>query len=203
MNGPSKNNVVSLRSHQENSEKRAYDRLPGEKAVWYQRFQLYCRLGRQRSVQAVLEIEQAGNRQALLGTKKHIYDDERRFDAFQELRGSAAGDVEKPQLSIPGAWKRQCVNFQWVERAQAWDVDQRREWENRIDTDIRLDAEFTSRQYRIWILNSYAMFMQKMVTENIDKVSFSEKIAAVKLTQSILKDIRQEMDALEAAGPGR
>jgi hypothetical protein len=42
-----------------------------------------------------------------------------------------------------------------------------------------------------------------MVTENIDKVSFSEKIAAVKLTQSILKDIRQEMDALEAAGPGR
>jgi hypothetical protein len=197
----SQNNVVTLRRPgQESSEKRAYDRIPGEKALWYQRFMLYCRLGRQRSVQAVLEIEHAGTK-AQLGTK-NIYDDERRFDAFKDLRSSSVRDDDTtPQLSIPGAWKRQCVNFKWVERAQEWDIDQRKEWERILDQDIRLDAEFTSAKYRIWMLNSYAKFMQGMVTEtSLKEVPFADRIAAVKLTQSLLKDIRVEMAALDLLG---
>jgi hypothetical protein len=166
--------------------------MNGEKAMWYQRFRLYCQLGRQRSVQAVVAMEQ-GHLKAPDST--NILDQETRFNVFHQMKMLSESGVK---VVVSGTWKKQCVEFDWVTRAEAWDLDQRKEWERLLDQDIRLDAEFTSAKYRIWILNTYAIYLKGMTTEvSLKEVPFKERIDAIRLSQSVLKDIRSEMDALD------
>ncbi len=189
------NNIRTLRPGQNSNEKRAYDRMDGEKAMWYQRFRLYCQLGRQRSVQAVLAMEQ-GHLKAPDST--NILDQEARFSVDHQMKELSESGVK---IVVSGTWKKQCVEFDWVARAEEWDLDQRKEWEKRLDKTIRLEAEFTSAQCRIWQLNTYAVFLQGMTTDvSFKEVPFKERIDAIRLSQSLMKDIKQEMDALDRLG---
>jgi hypothetical protein len=183
---PFKNNVVSMRNPQEQSTKKAYDRMPGERALWFQRFKRYCQMGRERSIQAVWEQE----RQAQTSTKNENVD-----------AASLVGADERVEIvkTTPGNWTKTAAQWQWRERAEAYDVEQHQVWEERVSKEVLLDTQFTSRGYRIFILDTYACFLRDVTTKTFEdkNVTMRDKLAAIKLTQSLMKDIRREMNELE------
>jgi hypothetical protein len=197
------NRIVMLHPEQETSQKRPYERMDGEPPRWFLRFTRYRLMGRDRSLQACVEQERQ-EEQAIGSSKKQ---QKQKHTPVSLLKPPSVEDVSlsanEPTLkvSVPGSWKRASAQWHWVERAEAWDIEQRQAWQERLTKEVRMEAEFASRAYRIWTLNAYADFLQKIILQTSEdgRILMKEKLAAIKLSQSLMKDIRKEMDKLERA----
>lgn len=79
-------------------EKKAWDKLPDEKTVWFLRFRAWLLMEGTRSVLGAYTAEREKN-----GTRKN-----------------------KTINYIPEAWSNAKVKFRWIERAEAFDAEQRK-----------------------------------------------------------------------------
>jgi hypothetical protein len=199
------NRIVMLHPEQETSQKRPYERMDGEPPRWFLRFTRYRLMGRDRSLQACVEQERQ-EEQAIDSSKKQ---QKQKHTPVSLLKPPGVEDVslgaDAPTLkvSVPGSWKRASAQWHWVERAEAWDIEQRQAWQERLTKEVLMEAEFASRAYRIWTLNAYADFLQKIIlhTSEDGRILMKEKLAAIRLSQALMKDIRKEMDKLERSLP--
>jgi hypothetical protein len=192
-----------LHPEQVTTQKQPWDRMDGEPPRWFQRFTRYRLMGRQRSLQACIEQEQEYAQQDTTSHKNN-----KKTFPLATLPQPPGADMSAPapdlkavRPGVPGNWKNASVKWRWVERAEAWDLAQYEEWHTKLVKDVYLEAEFADRAYRIWVLNAYADLLQKIILQTFaddPNVKMKEKLAAIKLSQSLLKDIRKEMDKLES-----
>ena len=88
-----------------NDQSKPYHQQPGEPDKWYDRFHRFCLLGPSRTLRQCY-------RQVLA---------ER-----DTLAASAPGSSHKQRdRRVSGAWMKKVSEFDWYERAAAWDADQR------------------------------------------------------------------------------
>lgn len=155
----------------ENAEKPIYLRQEHEPQMWFNRFLLYRNLGPKRTVKAALEQER-GRIKALKSTASK--------------NGKATkGDRE---IQIPGSWKKACIQWRWIERAQAWDEHI---CEKMVDDYVdKLYAGYGAKEHRVWELHQMVLDlrMQYKVAKNVQ-----ERCLVAGRIQSLLRDIREEM----------
>jgi hypothetical protein len=87
-----------------------------------------------------------------------------------------------------------------VERAQAWDLAEFAQWQQKLAKDVYFECEFASKLYRLWVLNAYCDFLAKIVLQSFDSdphVTMRDKMVAIKLSQDLMGDMRREMTRLE------
>ena len=99
-------------SNQTDFNSKPYDQLPGEPDRWYERFRQFCDLGPSRSLN-------------------------RCYSQFLEDRGDPASAA----AHAPGSWKRKAAEFDWTERAAAWDADRRQRSRQRLEETLNLFSE--------------------------------------------------------------
>src|SRR5262249_28519017 len=81
----------------------AWGQLPGEPDLWFSRFyDMYLSLGPGRTLDATY-----------------------RKWAEKDRSGTEAAPRRRPGRA-PGPWKRMAAKWRWIERARAWDNDERR-----------------------------------------------------------------------------
>lgn len=73
-----------------------WERFPNESNLWFRRFQLYLFLGWRRTVHAAY---------------------------IEDFELSKTEENKTPLTGTPGAWRRNALQFSWIERAEAWDTD--------------------------------------------------------------------------------
>lgn len=80
-----------------NHESLAWERLKGEKPLWFGRFRLFCWMGWKRSLYGACVLE---------------WEMEQRQDEKAE---------RKRPTGAPGAWRKAAERNDWLARAEAWD----------------------------------------------------------------------------------
>src|SRR5258708_20806203 len=174
----------------QNTDGKTYERLKNERATWFLRFQRYLLLGRNRSVQAVLD-EERHHLEAQESTKEDVF----------KIDMSLSPEAQKKRaelhiVAIPGSWKKAVKQWRWTERAAAWDNDQLANWQTSIQSLLNYDSECTFAAYRVWLLNIYVDYLKKMATDTAE-LSVKERLACIKLSQSLMKEIAREMRQIE------
>jgi hypothetical protein len=179
-----KNQPIMLRAAQESSQKPIYARIKGEPARYFMLFRRYCEMGRKRSLQALWDEE----REAQPGPETHSSENQQIDTSVRSVSG----------VSVSGAWKRAASQWQWKERAEAWDIDQRQAKEQSLQKYLDHDAEFLTRAQRLSTLD--------IAVGSLHKWIFNEQLMeqdpkyfqwAIKQIQSLLRDIRREMAYIE------
>lgn len=98
---------------QETPQTQPYDRITGEKILWYSRFLLYRDMGPRRNV----------------------------LKTYQHVLGQQGHIAPKSVTSIPRAWFDASHAWQWQERAEAWDAQQQQEKDARSKALQELEAQ--------------------------------------------------------------
>lgn len=166
-------------------QKKPYQRLEGEPALWWRRFRMYRDLGFKRSLQAAFEQERTTIR-VLKSTK----DEEIQTRKSRKTAGPHLAQVPKTQI-VPGSWKAASVKWNWVSRARAWD-------EYALDylVDEYLDKALSGMSQTVVRVNSLKSMAELLATnmnENIHSLNFDQTCMIVARLQSVLRDIREEM----------
>ena len=99
-------------SNQSDSIPKPYDQLPGEPDRWYDHFRQFCDLGPSRSLDRCY---------------RHVFEE--------------CGSPTSSTARAPGSWKRKAVEFDWVERAAAWDADHRKRNRQRLEETLNIFSE--------------------------------------------------------------
>ena len=129
-----------LRPEQESlpkTDERPWVRQRNEPALWYMRFQRYLDMGPKRSLRAVV-VAEPDTQKATKGSPKQVETKKKLSD-----------------VSVPGAWKRASKVWHWVERAEAYDLDQVARQASQIRSMVS-SAPYTSKAYRILNLDKMA-----------------------------------------------
>ena len=138
-------------------QSRMWERIEREPSLWFYRFDAYYRpLGPERS---------------LLRAYKTWHLAERKR--------------ETQAVSAPTSWREAADRWRWLERAEAWDVQQRLERLREED-----EARRKSREQRLAILNGVLMRASSaLVRLNPDEARWGDVIAAVRLA---VQELRHE-----------
>lgn len=152
-----------------------------EPALWYMRFKRYLEMGPKRSL-----------RKAVAGEP----------DAQKATKGTSKKSESKnlADVSVPGAWKRASKVWQWVERAQAYDLSQQAKDAVKI-REFAGEQAFSSRAYRLVQLN-YAAKCLKLILESWKSVTHGEMkeyLTVIARYQSVLRDIETSMQGFDVA----
>lgn len=99
------NTPISLSAEQEQPHDSGRKRLPGESAMWFNRYCLYRDLGHKRSLRAAVAKE----RETLRVVGKP-----------QKATLKGAGDIQS--INVPGSWKHAAKSWAWADRAGAFDA---------------------------------------------------------------------------------
>lgn len=149
-------------------------RQKNEPALWYMRFKRYLDMGPKRSLRKALADEPDTQKATKKTGKK------------QEMKNLS-------DVSVPGAWKRASKVWNWVERAEAYDLAQI----EKQAAQIRKIADSTpcaSRAYRIIKLDYLARVLMEQVKTGMEMKWFLAVIARV---QSLMDDIAKETQGLD------
>lgn len=159
-------------------EKRPWDRLSGEPIRWYSRFDKYRLMGEQRSMVAVYRETSKGRSTKRNGTKS--------------------------DSNVPGPWSKAAQEWNWKERAAAWD-------EAEIDRERREREQFIrrERESRIqMIVETRRMLsneLQQMVRDPA-KLRESSLTSIVSALDTVFRLQREEFgetrNRIEVSGPG-
>ncbi len=151
-------------------------------------FTKYRLLGRKRSLQAlVTPVEVVEEAPKSTKKQKKTADDT-----------SIALSVVKP--SVPGNIKDACKKWQWVTRAQAWDMLILQKEEAKIELAMRHgDIEYARRSNRIILLSSQIEGLQAFV--NTKDIGVQTQFACIKLQSQLMKQIAQETSMYEFSRP--
>ncbi len=183
----------------QNGEVKPWHRLQDEPPRWYLRFRMYTLLGSQRSLQAAVQVErmEAEDEEAPNSPRNDFTELQERISAHNLQIAASHRHLsikEKAiRIEVPGSWKEACARYRWVERARAYDLWVQEERRRRRDEALH-DAEFADATYRILILDRLARALLALMQS---EVRFKESLALVARLQSIMRDIRNEMKALE------
>ena len=90
----------------EQIDRKPYEQLPGEPDGWYSKFTYYCVLGSQRTMLDVYRVHRK--------------------------RKGITGEIG----NLPGGWKKEIHGFRWLERVDAWDVDQYRAIKGELESKM-------------------------------------------------------------------
>src|SRR2546425_8963221 len=107
------------------TQKRPWNRMEGEPALWYRRFHIYLDLGYKRSLEAAVLKEQSSMK--VLKSTKIAHSPEAPAKKGQSGRKAPSKrgqlvEVPKPRpVQVPGSWRAASVKWNWVARAHAWD----------------------------------------------------------------------------------
>lgn len=186
-------NPIPLRSAPEQSptnEKKPWHRMESEPAQWFQRFQNFVLMGRKRSLLAAYLLDVEADKEVPQGTEKE--------------KDEAPADAKKEIHAAPGSWKRASIRWNWVARAQAYDVARRAEHQARMLEAVYDDAFFASRAARVISLSRIAKVIDDYLVSETTRLPvrmdqrerMSGLMSGIKTLQSILRDIRKEMDEL-------
>jgi len=171
-----------LRPEQESlpkTDERPWVRQRNEPALWYMRFQRYLDMGPKRSLRAVV-VAEPDTQKATKGSPKQVETKKKLSD-----------------VSVPGAWKRASKVWHWVERAEAYDLDQMKIQAAGI-RQVASHAPHASKAYRVLKLDYLARILQEWIKPGTMVGSDERKdfLAIIARYQSILRDMRDEMEGL-------
>lgn len=170
--------------------KKPWQRQEGESVLWFNRFVRYRKLGAKRSLQAAVEQEQEQVK-ALKSPKKPVAQRRGRHSVTLQA-------VTSTRVQVPGSWKAASVTWRWVERARAWDA-----WN--IDQIVRkqledLQGDTLAFNYtRVRTLDSMVKVLSEIFNRNVSSMSILEINALTAQIQSLLRDIRKEMEGFDEA----
>jgi hypothetical protein len=169
-------------SDQQDSTPKPYDQLPGEPDRWYGHFRQFCDLGPSRSL-------------------------DRCYRQSQEERGDLPADPASAALRAPGSWKRIATQFDWVERAAAWDADRRQRNRQRLEETLNLfhEAAQEALQYLIGTMRGQVVEPDGSITTITDpyerrmaaKIIFNKWIDVLAMLQEGLDDDTGEVKITE------
>lgn len=177
------NAVRILRPGQERSTKKIYHRQKNEPAHWFQRFQRYMLMGRERSLIAVWQQEKEADK-----------GDE---TILQNLDVSLFPPASIP--SLPGNWSRTSKVWHWVERAKEYDADRLRDWQEDVIQKLATECKFVQKEYRILTLDALAEALFEIGTKTNSEapgkpLALRDKLFCFKLLRDVLGDIAREME---------
>lgn len=118
-------------------QQHTWERIEGESALWYKRFERFRLMEPVRSIAAVYQDEYL--------SKNH----------------------EKPRSNAPGDWYEQAKQWQWEERAAAWDAYQDEQLEKYILAERKkvLKSRYALMHKRVQELDELAALLRKEIHE--------------------------------------
>lgn len=94
-------------------------KLPGESALWFNRYLLYRNLGHKRTLKAAVVKE----RENLRLLKEPEASPEKPKKALKNKKeGVQVSSSPAPAIQVPGSWKVASKTYQWAERARSFDA---------------------------------------------------------------------------------
>ena len=171
-----------MSANQPNSTPKPYDQLPGEPDRWYQHFRQFCDLGPSRSL-------------------------DRCYRQSLEHRGDLPAGPASAALRAPGSWKRKAAEFDWFERAAAWDADRRQRNRQRFEETLNLFSKAAQEalEYLIGTMRGEVLEPDGTITTITDpyerrmaaKIIFNKWIDVLAMLQQDLDDAAGEVKITE------
>lgn len=149
-------------------------RQKSEPALWYMRFKRYLEMGPKRSLRKAL-ADEPDTQKATRGTKKN-----------QETK-------KLSDVSVPGAWKRASKVWQWVERAEAYDLAQMEKQAAQI-RKMASSTPYASKSYRIIKLDFCARVLMNLIKPGIE---LKWCLMVMARLQAVMDAIEKEMQGLD------
>ncbi len=148
------------------TDEKPWLRQKNEPALWFMRFQIYKKLGSKRTMQAAIDADTGKAKQEKAQTKN---------------------------VSIPGSWSRAAKQWNWKERASAYDLAEQAKQASYLRNTAN-QARFASKAYRIITLD----WMARTLQEEMQRVTMlKDRHAAMGRLQSVMRDLAREMEGLE------
>jgi hypothetical protein len=161
----------------EKADEKPWLRQRNEPAIWYMRFKRYLDLGPKRSLRKAI-ADEPDTQKVAKGVKKQV-----------EAKKSLS------DVSVPGAWSRASKTWRWVERAEAYDLDQVAKQASQIRGMVS-SAPYTSKAYRILKLDFVARLLRDQLKAGM---TLDTCLAVTARYQSVLQQIAKEMQGLDEA----
>lgn len=192
---PTRLDRVSSQNEQHGAEserKPTFQRLENEPALWHRCFKIFRSLGVKRTLLAALLKEQE-KAKVLKGTPpapQSADTSKKRQKTSNDARALTPLPKVQP-TQVPGSWKRASIQWNWVERAEAYD-------EYRIDKMVEammvdyLDGASLAFNRVQMLKGLYQTVMQDFTTHN-RQMTFDQHIAYYTRMQALLKQIADEM----------
>jgi hypothetical protein len=155
---------------EQNADEQPWLRQRNEPAIWFMRFKRYLDMGPKRSLRALVAAES--------GTQVNTKE------------GKKLSDV-----SVPRAWRRASKTWRWVERAEAYDLDQTVKQASQIRSMVS-SAPYTSKAYRIINLDYVARLLRDQLKLKA-KMALVDYLAITARYQSVMQQIAKEMQGLD------
>jgi hypothetical protein len=164
---------------EQNADEKPWLRQRNEPAIWFMRFKRYLDLGPKRSLRKAV-VDEPDTQKVVKGVKKQA-----------EAKKSLS------DVSVPGAWSRASKTWRWVERAEAYDLDQIVKQASQIRSMVS-SAPYTSKAYRIINLDYVARLLRDQLKLKA-KMALVDYLAITARYQSVMQQIAKEMQGLDEA----
>jgi hypothetical protein len=162
---------------EQNADEQPWLRQRNEPAIWFMRFKRYLDLGPKRSLRKAV-VDEPDTEKATRGNKKQT-------EAKKNLS----------DVSVPGAWSRASKTWRWVERAEAYDLDQIVKQASQIRSTVS-SAPYSSKAYRILNLDKMARHLRDQLKVGMPLDTY---LAITARYQSVIQQIAKEMQGLDEA----
>lgn len=163
---------------QEQDEKKAWERMPGEPLFWFNRYRRFQSLGPKRTVLAALEQE----RKMIKAPKS-------------TQNGQKPKPKPKKSVAVPGSWKAASIRWHWVARAQSYDEDKVTQIVAVMFEDLYSTPALAFN--RVMALNAILDTITKDYNANNARMSPDQRVAYFARMTTILRDIREEMKTFD------
>jgi hypothetical protein len=186
----SANKPIVLHPEQETTQKYAFERLENEPARWFLRFRAFCLLGHKRTLQAVAEQELSEKRQ------KKVQSDDRQ--TTEEI--SIPDKPVKVSISgrVPGAWSRAAKQWQWKNRAAAYDEFMRLERHKEVLSYLDHECDYITKAQRLDALATLMKNLMRITLETeVTTQNYNTWLAMHRQALATLREIRREMKELD------
>ena len=107
---------------------------------------------------------------------------------------AAIGDKGLREIKIPGSWQRASKVWNWKERAHAFDLSEL-EKHSKLFQKIASSLPFCSRSYRVCLLHSMAVSLEKLLCS--DNMPIKTYLALAARLQLVMRDLSDELSGLD------
>jgi hypothetical protein len=182
----------------ENRAPMAYDQREGESNMWYDRFYRFCLYGSSRSLlQCYRDVMAEKEALLRLGAPEPV---------LSCVEGPAEGQASKEpprpkRICLPGSWKKKVKEFDWWERAEAWDAERRRQAARRVIEALNMFSEASpeAAQFQINLMKGFVRLRNDAGEEEPVYLSLGEIQQMRLASNSILNRAGVVYDGMQAA----